>query len=360
MWNTYDGWDGCEEEQEEILEIAVQNSMRFSSINLRLSHDDPFKIRSLLEGQTPALNSLTVDVVRKGDPGEDGLEDFVLSQGARLEVLVLNDTSLNFDSPRLSGLRIIILSRAAVPNSLGVLLQVLSVTQRLEQLSLSDKKRVGEPLVPGPQVTLGHLKRLTLEHMTSNYCSATLCSIYAPVSSHVRVSDVGWSEGYEPLDRRIWQTGNSQTAALLGLHQPSDTRGLKISISAKSEFVEISVREQEETGTRRFEFERTQASDMVKLLGEFFSGIPGYTPIDLTISTTIPRSDPFDLAPWSGGLESLELWSSFACLRDGAIGPTRGGPGREQHRDGHDNSGGLDVSQSAIHRISLHGDGAAA
>ncbi|KAG8922171.1 hypothetical protein FRC01_014368, partial [Tulasnella sp. 417] len=314
MWNTYDGWDGCEEDQEEILEMAIQHSMRFRSINLRLLHNDPFEFRSLLEGPTMALASLIVEVIRNGDPGEDGLEEFVLSQGAPLELLILDDTSLNFDSPRLSGLRIIILSRAAVPNSLDVLLQVLSVTQRLEQLSLSDKRRVGELLAPGPQVTLGRLKRLTLEDMSSDYCAAILCSIYAPVSSRVHVSDVRWREGHEPLDRLIWQTGNRQTAALLGLHQRSDTRGLTISISAKSEFVEISVREPEETGTRRFEFERTQASQMVKLLGEFFSGIRGYTPIDLVISTNIPQSDPFDLGPWSRGLESLELWSSIACL----------------------------------------------
>ncbi|KAG8924008.1 hypothetical protein FRC01_012054 [Tulasnella sp. 417] len=315
IWDTYDGWDGRDEEQEEILEMAVQNSMRFRSINLRLSRGDPFKIRSLLEGPTPALEALRVEVSRKDSPGEDGLEEFVLSQGGPLESLELDDTSLNFDSPRLSGLRILTLSRSAVPNSLDVLLQVLSVTQRLEQLSLSDKRRVGGPLAPGPQVTLGRLKRLTIDDITSNYGAAILCSIYAPVSSHVRVSDSRWSGRHEPLDRLIWRTGNSQTAALLGLHQRSDMPVLLISITAEFSLLKICVYEQEGDGPRFFNFERPPASQMVSLLGEFFSGIPSYPPIDLTISTDIPRSDPFDLTPWSGRLKSLVLSCSFSCLR---------------------------------------------
>ncbi|KAG8922174.1 hypothetical protein FRC01_014371, partial [Tulasnella sp. 417] len=258
IWNTVEYYDDTPEgyeEYTEILGMAGQNSARFRSIYLRVSSDvGHFNIWQLLEGPTTALEALTVEVVTNGGGGEDELVKFVLSKGAPLKYLNLDDISLNFNSPRLSGLVILSLSRAAVPNSLDVLLQLLSATQRLEQLKLCEKQEISEPVGPGSQVTLGHLKELAIEELASEYCTALLSSIYTPVCSRVHVSDSQWGEA-EQLDSLIWQTGNSRTAALLGLTQQSYTSDQRICISAASGEVRIRFSKQQADSGRFFLFE---------------------------------------------------------------------------------------------------------
>ncbi|KAG8912515.1 hypothetical protein FRC01_005066, partial [Tulasnella sp. 417] len=318
IWNTADysdDSDGSEEHEgyEGILELAIQNSMRFKSMDLRVWSDGPFDIRPLLEGPTPALEALTVIVYRY--VGEDGLGEVVLSEGAPLKFVELLNISLNFDSPRLSGLVTLSLSGTAVPNSLDTLLQGLSATQLLEQLTIRGNSGIGEPVAPGPQVTFRHLMELHIEEITKDYCAAFLSSIYAPACSRVYVSDTGWTEGNHPLDPHIWKPGNPQTAALLGLNQERETQVLRISVATRPGVVSIRVHEGEGNAPRFLEFGRPQVSEMVTLLGEFFSDIPFYPPIYLTLLNDILPNDPFDLTPWSARLESLELSSSNACLR---------------------------------------------
>ncbi|KIO27152.1 hypothetical protein M407DRAFT_23569, partial [Tulasnella calospora MUT 4182] len=235
--------------------------------------------------------------------------------GAPLKDLVLRDISLNFDSPRLAGLVTLSLYQAAVPTSLNILLQVLSAAQRLEQLTLGDKMRVGEPIVPGPQVTLGHLKILNIRKITDNYYAALLSSIYAPVCSSVDIDDPWRSTDVDTQDLLLWQPGNAQMAALLGLNQQSDIRTLKIYIALNYDTIRIRVREQEHGSARVFSFRRRRPLRMLKLLGQFFADFPFCPPIHLTIEASVYDHDPFDLTPWSACLVSLDLSHQTGNLR---------------------------------------------
>ncbi|KAG9034259.1 hypothetical protein FS837_002251 [Tulasnella sp. UAMH 9824] len=313
-WNTADG-QGYQNKRKEILEIALQNSTRFTLMKFQVSSSDPIEIRPLLKAATPMLKTLTVEVGKGSVARGAGLGAFVISDGVSLKHLALHDTSLNFDSPRLSGLITLSLYRSAVPTSVSTLLQVLSATQRLEELALGENGRIGQPVAPGPQVTLGHLKELKIEDITNHYCAALLSSICTPVCSCVYVRDSRRREGTDTLDPLIWQSGNTQTATLLGLDQQSDTRVLGISITAKYGVVVIQVREQGGGSGRFFSFVRPHPWELLNLLGHFLSDIPFSPPVDLTISSGMPHGDSFNLTPWSSLLESLGLSDPKACLR---------------------------------------------
>ncbi|KIO16109.1 hypothetical protein M407DRAFT_34253 [Tulasnella calospora MUT 4182] len=175
--------------------------------------------------------------------------------------------------------------------------------------------RIGEPVTPGPQVTLGYLKELKIEDIKTDYSAALLISIYTPVCSRVDVSDSRGTDVTDPFDSLIWQPGNTQTAALLGLDHLSDKRVSGISITAEHGVVRIRVREQGGSDARFFSFMRSLPWELLKLLGNFLSDVPFCPPVDLTISSGMAHSASFDLAPWSTFLESLELSDSTACLR---------------------------------------------
>ncbi|KAG8911422.1 hypothetical protein FRC00_006527 [Tulasnella sp. 408] len=315
-WNTANGQDHYQEKRKEILEIALQNSTRFTLMKFQVSSGDPLEIRPLLEAPTPMLKNLTVEVGKGAVDRGVGFEGFVISDGVPLKHLVLHDISLNFDSPRLSGLITLSLYRSAVPTSLPNLLQVLSATQRLEELTLGENGQwIGESIALGPQVTLGHLKELKVEDITNHYCATLLSSICTPICSRVYVRDSRQSDGTDPLDPLIWQPGNTQTATLLGLGQQSDTRVLGISITAKYGVVIIHVREQGGSDGRFFSFTRPQPWELLKLLGQFLNDIPFGPPVDLTISGGMALGNSFDLAPWGFLLKSLGLSNPTACVR---------------------------------------------
>ncbi|KAG8918795.1 hypothetical protein FRC01_001648 [Tulasnella sp. 417] len=316
-WDTLGVFYGLKKEHKEILEMLIHSSTTFKSMNFQVSFGDAFDIRPLLESETPALDTLTVYVDAGSEAEEDGFENFkfALSAGAPLKHLVLDDVSLNFDSPRLSGLITLYLRRNAIPTSFATLLQVLSATQRLEQLRLQEMWSVHEHVDLGPQITLGHLKGLKIEDITHEYSAALLGSIFTPICSGVDVNDSWWGEATGPLDTFLWQPGNTQTAALLGLNAPSDRRPRGISIFVEHQVVQIRVHERQGQDSRFFEFDRPRPAEMVKLLRDFFSVVPFCPPISLTIWGGTAPSDAFDLTGWSALLSSLRLSDENFCLR---------------------------------------------
>ncbi|KAG9034260.1 hypothetical protein FS837_002252 [Tulasnella sp. UAMH 9824] len=284
-WNTTDGYD--EGEHEKILELAIQNSKRFKSMELRVSSDDPLEVWPLLEAPTPALEVLTVEV------------------------------DMDLDREKMSSGRLITLSlyRFAIPASINTLLQVLSATQRLEWLALGDKGRIDEPVAPDRQVTLDHLKTLKVDNMTNEYCAALLISIYTPVCSHVDVADSFWSDAADPFDSLIWQPGNTRTAALLAFHPQLDARVLRVAITVESSQVCVRAAREGEGFPRVLSFERPRPGRMVALIGHFFRDVWFCPPIDLTITSGMLQSDTSDLTPWGPRLSRLTLSDPVASLR---------------------------------------------
>ncbi|KAG8892880.1 hypothetical protein FRC01_013902, partial [Tulasnella sp. 417] len=312
-WNSLDAFSADAEAPEEILKMAIQNSARFKSMNFQILPYNPFEIRLLLESKTSALEILTVEVGKDCGVAGGGFRKFALSEGAPLKYLDLSDVSLNFDSPRLSGLITLSLCRAAVPTSLATLLQVLSVTQRLEQLAIAEKRRIGEHVNPGRQITLGHLRELKIEDIANDYCAALLSSIFTPICSRVHVSDSPWA--IDPLDPLLWHPGSTQTAALLGLNGQSHTQTRRIAITVECQVVRIRVFEHEGGSPRFFSFKRRRPSHLFGLLPHFFGAAPFCPPIDLEIGSAMDPIDAFDLTGWSTTLGSLQLRDENTCLR---------------------------------------------
>lgn len=315
-WSTDSRYDIRDGLHPETFEVVLQNSTRFKSMTVQLPFSIQLDIRPLLEVHTQALERLTVEVGKRDIAGDDGFGEFVLSDGAPLEYLHLHGVSLNFDSPRLSGLITLHLYRSAVPSSLDILLEVLSATWRLEELKICEQGYTITPVDPGPRTTLWHLKELEIEDITNEYCAALLSSIYTPICFHVRVRD-SWltlsdRADPDPFDSLIWQPGNAQMIALLGLSQQSDTR---ISITVEESGVHIDVHEEDDDGPRSLSLLRPEPWEILNLLGDFFNSVPSCPPIDLTISSVQAYNDPFDLGPWGDLLESLDLSRSMSSVR---------------------------------------------
>ncbi|KAG8906431.1 hypothetical protein FRC01_008024, partial [Tulasnella sp. 417] len=183
-------------------------------------------IWSLLESTTTALESLTIDA--RGARASD----VILSDGAPLKHLSLEDISLNFDSERLSGLVILSLYGSAVPHSLEDLIQVLEgAAAQLEELSIGHSSS-GAAYRPSSSITFPRLKNIKLEEISNSYSTALVATIYAPACSKIRVQESDFQNHgpSEILDAAIWKPGNNQVAAFLGLDSGSEPRALQIFI----------------------------------------------------------------------------------------------------------------------------------
>ncbi|KAG8899057.1 hypothetical protein FRC01_010685, partial [Tulasnella sp. 417] len=235
-WGTYDE-DNSDEQKRATWWMITENSSRFKSMDLTIWGETEDAIWSVLESTTTALESLTIEVQC------ECTGEFTLSRGGPLKYLSLNDVSLNFNSQRLSGLVILRLYGSAVPRSLKKLIRLLGVAAaQLEELTIRDCNSRTD-YRPSSSITLPRLKEIELKAISNSYSTALAATIYAPACSYIRIeeSDPGPSE---ILDPTIWQPGNTQVAAFLGLHSGSEPRALQISIAVIFSTINIKVKEQ--------------------------------------------------------------------------------------------------------------------
>ncbi|KAG8942791.1 hypothetical protein FRC04_003486 [Tulasnella sp. 424] len=161
---------------------------------------------------------------------------------------------------------------------------------------------------------LEYLKKLKITDVANDYCAALLTSIYTLSCSRVVVSDVWRTDGTDHLDPFIWQPGNTQTVALLGLNRTSYRKLLGTSVTATGYEVLIRLREVAGYSPRIFKFKGSQPSRMVKLLCEFVHYFPFCPLLDLILPSPLVESDLPDLALYGYHLDSLSLSYSAACL----------------------------------------------
>ncbi|KAG9047244.1 hypothetical protein FS837_002717 [Tulasnella sp. UAMH 9824] len=217
-------------EGEEILEMAVANSARFKSMEITVRQEDSFdSIRRLLNSPSTALEHLQIETDNKHalEDRSDGLGTFVLSEGVPLKYLDLHQVSLNYESPRFSGLFTLRLDRSAVPTSVVLLVQMLSITSQLETLELSRPTRMTRVeqgiWPPSPLANLPCLSFFFITRVPRSYCAALLSSLYAPASRcYVEIEDISINDPVEELDAILWQPGSSPMAALLGAYDDTD------------------------------------------------------------------------------------------------------------------------------------------
>ncbi|KAG8958808.1 hypothetical protein FRC05_008616 [Tulasnella sp. 425] len=325
LWNVVNPGGGYRP----ILDIAVQDSTRFKSMDLRVGLSRPLEIKRLLTSPTPALESLTVEVNQvpsmfwSWDGAE--VEEFALSEGAPLKHLNLKDFPLTIESHRFSNLVTLFLDGSAVPASLGTLLQILRTSAQLEQLAISRNTRGEEDLQLSPLITLPRLKSLKIEHITADYCMTPLASIYAPACSRVNVKDSAYSQPVGSLDVLLWQPEGIQAAALLGfISSPESQIGgvpATVSITQISTTIFISclatevwVKDKDGFRWRSLEFRRREPLKLLKLIGESLFRLLYPFSSSLVDPRLMSPHDLLDLRPWSSTLESLNLEGYAASL----------------------------------------------
>ncbi|KAG8942796.1 hypothetical protein FRC04_003491 [Tulasnella sp. 424] len=345
-------WDAVDKRYGPIMDIAAQNSTRFKSMKLRGGLSKPLDIRRLLTSPTPALESLTAEVTRGWVAPAP---EVVLSEGAPLKHLTLTNLTLTIDPHRLSSLITLFLDGSAIPASLGTLLQILSASAQLEQLTLLADTRVEDSEVPqpGPLVTLPRLGNLELDCITDDYCMALLASIYTPACSRIYVYDASGSQHVDSLDALVWKPGSVQAVALLGFNSSLEPRILGVpetvsmpqistTISVARSATLVRVEEKDSVRSRHLHFGRSEPLKLLKRIGESLPHRPslsislplsqhdsiGIRPLkllkrigeslrhrpSLSLSRPLSQHDSIDLGPWSSTLESLELSDYKASL----------------------------------------------
>ncbi|KAG8924009.1 hypothetical protein FRC01_012055 [Tulasnella sp. 417] len=304
----------------EILEMAVANSARFKSMEIELRQEDSFdSIRRLLDAPTTALESLRLQADKYGHvQSGDGLGRFVLSEGAPLLHLDLHHVSLNYDSPRFSGLVTLRLDKSALPVSVEVLVRMLSIASHLEHLELSRPtrmRRVEQGVWPPPRlINLPCLTYFTMSDIPRSYCAALLSSIYAPTPRcYIEVEDKSFNDSVEQLDAILWQPGSSQMAALLGANDDSDSSRV-VAVTANNREVIVRVDDRGYYGRRTFTFQRPGGSTLVKLIGEYVHHVPMSFELVLALFNPMVQHGPLDLTPWSNHLMSLMISYPIASL----------------------------------------------
>lgn len=300
--------------------MAVTNSARFKSIEIQLRQEDWFNgIRRLLNSPSTVLESLRVEGDKHNlDSSRDGFGNFVLSEGAPLKHLDLYHVSANYDSPRFSGLITLRLHRSAIPISAPILVQVLSITNRLETLELSRATRIDpvrlDDWPPSSLISLPCLTWLAMDEIPRSYCAALLFSIHAPATRcHVKIDDVSCNDSVEEWDATLWQLGRSQMAALLGANDDSDPSRL-IEITAKKCQVILRVDDHGCRGQRTFSFSRRDSWKLVNLIGEFLHHVPCSFDLDLSLEVPLARRSPLSLTLWGNHLVSLDISYPDASL----------------------------------------------
>ncbi|KAG8909809.1 hypothetical protein FRC01_006716, partial [Tulasnella sp. 417] len=259
-WEVYDE-DERDTRKEDTWWMVRQNSSRFKSMSFDVVRGGD--LQSLLESPTTALESLTVkaSITRS-------TREFTLSEGTPLKHLSLEGISFNLNSQRLSKLVILSLYRSAVPCS-PKLIRLLGVAAaQLEQLTICHSNSTADDR-PSSSITFPRLKNIKLEYNSYSYSTVLVATIYAPACSYIRIKDSRPSSS-EILDAVIWQPGNTQVAAFLGLDGGPEPRVLI-----------------------------AQADSTISTFGTGRWSEQGH----------------LELILWSGHLEALSLWHPDDCLR---------------------------------------------
>lgn len=308
-----------EADLDEILEMAIQHSRRFRTCSISVHEGETHNIRRLLEAPMPAVENLTV-YNYDGIWDREGFEEFTLSPGSPLKTLVLSNAVAQWSSPRLIGLQSITLWQCAIPAAVRVLIELLANSPQLESLEVDMWRWTRrDPDLTGVRsncpITLPSLKDIALGDIPSCYCNSVLTSIHLPSVSDVYVSGRGMGE-VDLLEAKMWQPGNVQTAALLGLvgsnlpskHMQVDALPARVSIRK-------SYAPGDHTKSITFSSSSDQALRLVGMIGAFLSQLTNKLVVDLDVESPSDSHPSFDLelSLWSSNLQSLRIRGSTLC-----------------------------------------------
>ncbi|KAG9016266.1 hypothetical protein FRB90_003556 [Tulasnella sp. 427] len=212
-----------------VLGLAILNSTRIKTIQIRSRVWLYQGLADLLEADTPMLESLEVEAgIPESSWATTGMSPrswFALSEGPLLANLVLNNITTPLDAPRLSNLVSLNLRGASVPRSPDTLLDVMMSSQRLERVRITGGRDTSRTdtwegqLGPRQQVDLDRLEELVLDALPSWFIAALMASISAPRCKTLETWDDGpdsMSRGVvEGLDEMVWRPGSIQAESIL-------------------------------------------------------------------------------------------------------------------------------------------------
>ncbi|KAG8948732.1 hypothetical protein FRC04_009343 [Tulasnella sp. 424] len=322
-WNTsrFHDLDSNNEEFQGTLELVTRNSSRLRSIKVTVGRGSQQTLRRLLDCPKPRLESLYVDLWPEGfDDAHAPTRRFMLAEGTPLKELALDLAGLlDWDSPRLSGLRVFELRKPASIPSINQILLILSTSPLLAQLKLCDFNSPAD--IPSARteetsreqfIELPHLKAITIRNLPPSYGISVLSRIRPRSCEHVEVLDYEPSSANTMPWEKLWRERSDTMGALLQLSKLSDPTPAENSrLSIWVPELQVIIQNSTQIGSHdsRLWFGHADAHHALGVLGEFFSG-PDFKipPLSLRLEgAPIWKHKQLDLRQWSCSLESLEV-----------------------------------------------------
>ncbi|KIO27163.1 hypothetical protein M407DRAFT_23580 [Tulasnella calospora MUT 4182] len=231
--------DSNNEEFKDVLELTIQNSSRLQLVDVVVCcKRGELALERLLSGPTPQLESLHIELSFKKGDWEVETGQFTLLGRKPLKEVVLRRASLfDWDSQRLSILRVLNLENITKAPSSNQILRILSASPSLELLRLawihSPTNTLQENMGSGEElIELPHLKDIHLHALSPSYYSSILSRIRPGLCDNVWVVDFESGTRSSLFCEDLW-TGSDAMAALLHLSKtaiPASGNGYGLSI----------------------------------------------------------------------------------------------------------------------------------
>ncbi|KAG8919953.1 hypothetical protein FRC01_001013, partial [Tulasnella sp. 417] len=320
---------------EGVLDLAVQNCSRLGSVNVVIHYRGVgLALQRLLGKPTPQLDSLRISASSEMEEWEVETGLFPLSEDGRLKELVLSRASLiNWDSQRLSGLRVLDLEIARAPTA-NQILRILSTSSLLEKLRLgrldsqesTPNSHSEESIGPGERlIELPHLTDINLHTLPPLYYSSILSRIRLNSCTSVWVADFknegrNWSS---LLSEALWTTRRDTMAALLQLPEadvpvPVEDRPRYITIDrTRAEITDDDQWATRGSVKRRCMLLFPYSDDpqrCISILGRFFSSRIQIPPLSLKIKqSSVWQNLAIDLRSFGSSLTTLRVEGHPLC-----------------------------------------------
>ncbi|KAG8973282.1 hypothetical protein FRC05_008997 [Tulasnella sp. 425] len=327
IWNTpkWPNLDTTNKKFEALLDLVIRYSSRLRSMNINMGHGSGQTLQRLLGCPTPQLENLRLENLRVRTPqyGVSEYPQFALSEGGPLKELQLRFVGLlDWDSRRLSGLRVLDLEKPGIAPSINQILHLLSAAPCLEILklvklrpsSITPDNRSDEIDNEERPIELPSLKSIRLEGLPPLYCLSILFRIRPGLCNYLLVEDMGHGSTNEMRWEELWRERGSTMAGLLHLSESSPldlANDWELSIAVNEDGVGIMdvVPGGIVEPRTYFGFGFTDPCRAIEGLGEFFCSLDfPLRPISLRIDgCLIWEQRQLDLCSWSSVLGTLRV-----------------------------------------------------
>ncbi|KAG9016270.1 hypothetical protein FRB90_003560 [Tulasnella sp. 427] len=305
---------------QEMHDIAMQIAPRVQTVEVYRTGLFSVDIFWILKLPMPLLQSIKVTEERDGNWDETHSIYFMMPPGPPLKKLILCNVRTDLGSPRVASLRSLQLGRAAVPRGISILLSVLANSPQLQNLMVEHSDMETMDLSGGDSsypIVLPNLKMLAVVGIPDRYCAALLTSIYTPVVQVVSIEDFYTSHTTISLDAKMWEAGNAQTAALLGLthhFQPHSTK-IEVSFEPKSLRITTRVGDVDPFPFVIIHFTRSRSLQYAPLISAFLSQLAPRLSVSLSVLNKHSAEDThyIDLSNWGPLLTSLTVTDFPIC-----------------------------------------------